>query len=172
MRLIEMMYGPFDKADILFYKKALSDGTKCTVNSFQRDLVFNLFFKFFGDTQTINAINLDDYVKLVIAARRILEAAGMVVLPYIISSKITRLATRKNINKKEMTKLEASPLYQKIKDKYRSDKIEKQILSVIAVILSSDFEIIDPDDLELSGQRIGILPELICEEVLIYINLI
>ena len=49
MRTIEMMYGPFDPEVVKFYKRRLSDGTKCTVNSFQRDLVFNLFFKFFGD---------------------------------------------------------------------------------------------------------------------------
>ena len=43
------MYGPFDPDEILFYKHRLSDGGKCTVNAFQRDLVFNLFFKYFGD---------------------------------------------------------------------------------------------------------------------------
>lgn len=123
-------------------------------------------------TNTINAINLDDYVTLIIAAKRILEATGMVLLPYIISSKVIRLASRKNINKKELTKLEASPLWAHVQNKYRSDKIEKHILSIIAVILSSEFEIIDPEDLELNGQRITVIPELICEEVLMYISLI
>lgn len=121
---------------------------------------------------TINAINLDDYVTLIIAARRILEASGMVLLPYIVSSKVVRLASRKNINKKELTKLESSPLWAMVKNKYRNDKIEKHILSIIAVILSSEFEIIDPEDLELDGQRIAVIPELICEEILMYISLI
>lgn len=49
MNQIRMMYGPFDPDEILFYKHRLSDGGKCTVNAFQRDLVFNLFFKYFGD---------------------------------------------------------------------------------------------------------------------------
>ena len=93
-------------------------------------------------------------------------------LPYIVSSKVVRLASRKNVNKKELTKLESSPLWDKIKDKYRNEKIEKHILSIIAVILSSEFEIIDPEDLELNGQRITVIPELICEEVLMYISLI
>ena len=172
MNQIRMIYGPFDEDEILFYKHRLSDGGKCTVNAFQRDLVFNLFFKYFGDTNTINAINLDDYVTLIIAAKRILEATGMVLLPYILSSKVIRLASRKNINKKELTKLESSPLWAQIQHKYRNDKIEKHILSIIAVILSSEFEIIDPEDLELNGQRITVIPELICEEVLMYISLI
>ena len=170
MNQIRMMYGPFDPDEILFYKHRLSDGGKCTVNAFQRDLVFNLFFKYFGDVNTINAINLDDYVTLIIAAKRILEASGMVLLPYILSSKVIRLASRKNINKKELTKLESSPLWENVKNKYRSEKIEKHILSIIAIILSSEFEIIDPEDLEINGQRIAVIPELICEEVLMYIS--
>lgn len=172
MNMIKMMYGPFDDDEIQFYKHRLSDGSKCTVNSFQRDLVFNLFFKYFKDTNSINAINLDDYIVLIIAAKRILEASGMIMLPYIVSSKVVRLASRKNVNKKELTKLESSSLWEKIKDKYRNEKIEKHILSIIAVILSSEFEIIDPEDPELDGQRVSVLPELICEEILMYISLI
>ena len=172
MEQIKLIYGPFDKDEIQFYKLRLSDGARCTVNSFQRDLVFNLFFKYFGDTNSINAINLDDYVILIIAAKRILEASGMVLLPYIVSSKVLRLATRKNVNKKELTKLESSPLWDKIKDKYRNEKIEKHILSIIAVILSSEFEVIDYEDPELNGQKIDVIPELVCEELLLYISLI
>lgn len=172
MEQIKMMYGPFEKEEIQFYKHRLSNGNKCSVNSFQRDLVFNLFFKYFGDTNSINAINLDDYVILIIAAKRILEASGMVLLPYIVSSKVLRLASRKNVNKKELVKLESSPLWDKIKQKYRNSKIEKHILSIIAIILSSEFEIIDPYDKELDGQKISILPELVCEEVLMYITLV
>lgn len=172
MEQIRMNFGPFDDDEIQFYKHRLSDGDKCTVNAFQRDLLFNLFFKYFGDTNTINAINLDDYVTLIIAAKRILEATGMVLLPYIISSKVIRLASRKNINKKELTKLESSPLWAHVQNKYRSDKIEKHILSIIAIILSSEFEIIDYEDDELNGQRIDVESELACEEILMYINLI
>ena len=172
MNQIRLMYGPFEDEEILYYKRRLSDGAKCTVNSFQRDLVFNLFYKYFSDPNSANAINLDDYVTLIVAAKRILEASGMVLLPYIVSSKVIRLASRKNINKKELTKLESSPLWSMIKNKYRNEKIEKHILSIIAVILSSEFEIIDPEDLELDGQRIAVIPELICEEVLMYISLV
>ena len=49
MEQIRMNFGPFDEDEILFYKRRLSDGDKCTINGFQRDLLFNLFFKYFGD---------------------------------------------------------------------------------------------------------------------------
>lgn len=174
MNTIKMLYGPFDPEEIKFYKRRLSsDGsTHCVINSFQKDLVFNLFFKYFDDVATLNSINQEDYIIMIIAAKRILEASGMVLLPYIIGSKITRLATRKNVNKKELTKLESSTLWQNIKNKYKSDKIEKHILGIIAVILSSEFEIIDPYDKELDKQKITVIPELICEEILMYISLI
>ena len=119
MNQIRIKFGPFDKEEIQFYKHRLSDGAKCTINSFQRDMVFNLFLKYFGDSNTLNSINLDDYVTLIIAAKRILESTGMVMLPYIISAKVIRLASRKNVNKKELIKIESSPLWEEIKNKYK-----------------------------------------------------
>lgn len=172
MELIEMLYGPFEEEEIHFYMDRLSNGTASVINAFQKELIFNLFYKYFGDVTTINSINIIDYIKLVIAARKILESSGMVLLPYIISSRIDRLATRKNINKKELIKLELSPLYQQVKDKYKNDKIEKQILGIIATIMSSDFVAIDPDDPDLDGMRIQIIPEIVLEEVPMYITLI
>ena len=171
MKLIDNLYGPFDQDEIDFYIHSLGDYDS-TINPFQKILVFYVFFKYFGDTNTINAINLDDYVVLIIAAKRILEASGMILLPYIVSSKVIRLASRKNVNKKELTNLESSPLWEEIKRKYQNEKIEKHILSIIAVILSSEFEVIDYEDDELNGKQITILPELICEEILMYISLI
>lgn len=173
MNMIRMMYGPFSREEIDFYKARLKDGiTLCTINAFQKDLIFNLFFKYFGDPQTINAINLEDYITLVIAARRILESTGMVLLPYIISSKVNRLAIRKTVNKKELTRIESSPLYNLLSEKYRSKKIKEHVLSLIATTLSSEFEIIDPDDPEVDGCKINVLPELIGEELMLYVSLI
>jgi hypothetical protein len=173
MQVLDLMYGqPGDEQEIDFYLKSLSSDGTVAVNSFQKDLVFNLFYKFFGDVNSINSINLRDYIKLIIYARRILEMSGMVLLPYLISSKITRLATRKSINKKEMVKITSSPLYSQIQAKYRNEKVEKHILSIIAIAMSSDFKAIDPFDNEVNGKMISIVPELLIEEVLLYITLI
>ena len=54
MNFIKMRYGPFDPEEIKFYKRRLSEDGKCTVNSFQRDLVFNLFFRHFGDLYKVS----------------------------------------------------------------------------------------------------------------------
>ena len=120
----------------------------------------------------MNCINLDDYIILLMSARRILEDNGMYLLAAIVSSRVVRLATRKSVNKKELTKLENSELYNSIKDKYRNEKIEKQILSIIAALLSSDFEYIDFQDPEIDGKKITVTSEIASEEVLMYVSMI
>ena len=176
MKTIENLYGPFDQDEIDFYMNALySPITDSIINNFQKALVFNLFYKYFGDPTSINAINKEDYVKLLISAKRILQANNMVILPYIISSKVERLVTRNNVNKKEFTKLELSPYYTAIQEKYKNDKIIRYVLYLIATILCSEFRIIEyHDDPEqpINGLLVANIPDIICEEILMYVSLI
>lgn len=172
MTIIRQKYGPFEEEEINFFKRRLADGGQVKINSLQKMLVFNLFYKYFQDTQVVNCINLDDYITLILAARRILEENGMYLLGAIVSSKVIRLATRKSVNKKEMTKLENSELYEAIRNKYKNDKIEKQILSIIAAMLSSDFEYIDFQDSDIDGKPITVTSEIASEEVLMYVSMI
>lgn len=172
MNDINLLFGPFKKEEIDFYSKALTENGKVVINTFQKELVFNLFYKYFGDPVSINSINKDDYIKLIISSKRMLQANNMVILPYIISSKVNRLVSRKNLNKKELMKLESSPYYSKIINKYRNEKIEKQVLSIIATILSSEFQIIDFYDDEINGKKIEMIPDIVCEEILMYVTMI
>ena len=172
MEIIEQKFGPIDQKEIDFYIKELSKNGLPVVNKFQMKLLFNIFYKYFGDTNSIKMTSMIDYVKLIIIAKRILLNAGMIVMPYIISSNVVRLSTRNNINKKEMTKLENSEFYNNIKTKYKNPKIEKLILTTIATIISSDFDIIDYENPDLNGKRISIVSDLVIDEILCYINLI
>ena len=172
MERIDSMYGPFSEEEINFYKVELTRDGKPLINDFQKRLIFNLFYKYFGDPVSIKAINKDDYVKLLIAAKRILDVNKMVILPYIISSRVVKTVPRKHINKKELYKLENSESFNIVKEKYKNPHIEKEIFSIIAKILSSEFQIIDFYDEELNGRTITKIPEFICEEVLMYIILI
>ena len=102
VRKIEALYGPFSDEEINHYKKKLTKDGRPVINPFQKQMVGYLFFKEFGDPISLNTINQTDYIKLIIAGKRLLLHSGMVVLPYIISSRVTRTATRKNVNKKEL----------------------------------------------------------------------
>ena len=126
----------------------------------------------FGDVESIYAINVNDYVKLMLAAKNMLMQSKMVILPYIISGKVEKIVGRKTVNKKELVKLESSTYYKMIMDKYHNEKIVKNILSMIATIISSDFTIIDYYNRDIDGKRIETIPDIVIEEVLMYTLLI
>lgn len=198
MVIIEQKYGPFSEREIDFYERELTKDGKPLINEFQKNLVLYPFYNQFGDTRSANSINSRDYIKLILAAKQILLANGMVILPYLISGKITRFVNRVSINKKELTKIEASPYFSLVENKYRNPKIIKNIYAMIAALLSSKFQFIDfrsqleydakvrfanglfrfglsaeeLDKNNLNGKPIDIIPELICEEVLQYVAMI
>ena len=172
MNRIDTIYGPFDEWELSFYRDRLKKNNGIIINSFQKQMIFNMFYKEFLDTESAYAINANDYVKLMLAAKRILQTNQMIILPYIISGKVEKLIGRKSVNKKEMQRLQASSYYSQIVAKYHNDKIVKNILSMIATIISSDFTIIDYYNRNIDGQRINTVPDIIIEEILAYTLLI
>ena len=172
MKTIEAQFGPFSVEEVNFYLNELTNDSGTPIINFQKQLVFNIFYKYFGDTISVLAINAEDYVKLMIAAKRFLKQNYMILLPYIISGRIEKLVGRKTVNKKEMAKVQASPNYPLVVAKYKNEKIIKQILSYIATIISSNFRIIDYDDKELNSRMISTMPDIVIEEVLAYSLLI
>lgn len=167
---IEAQFGPFDKHEIDIYLNQVlkNDRGEPTINGFQKTLVFDMFYKYFRDVQSIRAINRKEYAELIIAAKHILVNKNMKLLPYIISGRVDKLVLRKNVNKRELLMIESSPTYQKVLDKYQNADIAKHIRSIVATIISSDFSIIDPDP-EINGRHIDIVTPIIIEEVLIYV---
>lgn len=173
MKRIEMKYGPFDEREIMFYYQQLKNSDGKIVNSLQKTLVTYLFAKEFDDTQSAKIVNIRQYIILIIAARRLLESYKMFQLPYMIGGKVMRVVTRKNINKKELQKIESSKYYPLIHEKYNNEKIEKDvILSLIAQILSSEFQTIDYYHPENNGLTINVVPDIVSEEVCRFVMLI
>ncbi|MGL5753060.1 MAG: hypothetical protein ACRCXT_21135 [Paraclostridium sp.] len=175
MRALEEMYGPFDEEELKFYKRNITQSdnpNEFIVNSLQLELVFNLFYKYFGAPVSIKAINSDDCIKLILIAKKILQSSGLQVLPYILSSKPTRITPRKNINKGERFGLESSELYTTIVNKYKNDKVINYIVEIIATLISSEFQIVDYDNPDLHGKMISCPSAHLCSEIQSYIILI
>ena len=172
MEIINNKFGPFDDKEVDFYYHELSKGGQIIINNFQYKLISNLFMGYFGDDMSIRTINARDYVKLIIAAKRLLLSNNLIQLPYIISGRVSKIITKNTINKKEMVKLESSELFKTVRNKYRNPKIERSILSDIAIILASDFEIIDYYQPEINGRKIEVSSDLILDEFLLYVILI
>lgn len=173
MDKIIQTYGPFYTEEVDFYIRELSKDNKNIKNSFQSNLISYLFLKDFKDTQAIKLINYRDYVVLMIAAKRYLCREGQTLLPYIIGGRVSRLVTRKTVNKKILTRMQICENYPKVEAKYNNDKIqEKIIFKIIAQILASEFCNIDYYNQDLNGIQIQCIPEKICEEILQYVLMI
>lgn len=176
-RIIEM-YGPIEDEEVKFYSERLRIDNTPLINSLQFQLIGYLFYKYFDCSQTFLNITANEYIKLIICAKRILMSAGMVILPYIISGRAIRNASRKMINKKDMSRFEASPLYANVRVKYNNDEyVLHKIWELISDVISSQFEIIDYDITTHSPGRydkllVPMVDDLVSEELLFFITAI
>jgi len=176
VRRVEEMYGPFSQDEIDHYKSKLTLDGAPIIHYFQKQLVGYLYYKDLGDPVTFMGIhNNTDYIKLIIAGKRMLLQSGMVILPYIISSKVVRTASRKIIGKRDITKYENSTLYEQLKEKYDNEKIMQKIWELIGTVVSSTFEIIDYDPVnhcptQYDGIPVPMINDLVNEEMLFFIT--
>lgn len=171
MRMLTSKY-PISNDEIQFYTKRLKNGNKFIINKFQLNLIFLLFDNVFGDTVSINAINREDYIKLIIISRRILLNNGLKLLPYIISGKIIKMVERKDVTAKQKKKIESGELWPLIQNKYKNNKIEEIVRSIIGTILATQFEYIEYNNKNIDGLKIDMIEDLIIEEVKLYVALI
>ena len=178
VKRIEDMYGPFEEEEINWYKKKLTLDGCPVINYFQRQLVGYLYYKDFGDAITYMSLhNNTDYIKLIIAGKRMLLNSGMVLLPYVISSRVTRTPNRKSISKKDTIKYENGALYQQLKEKYNNEKVLQKVWELIAAVISSSFEIIDYDiehhcPTQYDGIMLPMINDIISEEMQFFITAI
>jgi len=173
MERIELKYGPFDEREIKFYYEQLCRNGKFVVNSLQKTLVTYLFLKEFDDPQSAKIVNIRQYIILIIAAKRVLESYKFFQLSYMIGGKVSRVVSRKNINKRELQKIEQSKYYPMIHEKYNNIKIEQDVIfSLIGQILSSEFQTIDYYCRENNALPIHVIPDIVSEEICKFIMLI
>lgn len=160
--------------EINFYIKELTKGNQQLQpkDGFQRRLILNLWNSEFGDTASIREIEVRDYVALIILAKERLLAANLKIFPYIISGRISKLAAKSFINRKDSTHLEQMEEYQAVQKKYMSPKVMNGVIETIASLLSSEIFIVDSRD-DINNIRIPTeQSDLIIREYLQYILMI
>ena len=172
MKKIEQHFGPFRPEEIKYYITELSKDKSSPINELQKELVFNLFYKYFGDTAAIKSVDIQDYIKLILAAKKLLHSYHLYNMEAIVSGKVVKNINRININKKELIKIQSSNLYKIIENKYKNEKIINQCLSLLATLLASKFQVIDFDHPELTGQPLSIKPDMLNQEFLEYISMV
>ena len=163
-------YGPFDQKEINHYRNSLIKNGQPLVNKFQHKLINNMFYKFFGNTMSPLCINGDQYIILMIAAKRILLNDGMRLFPYIIAGNVSQISTRTSLCKKELIKVEQSEYYNDICLKFNgNEKLIKAVQALIATILSSRFNVIDYNDKSIDGMEIKVESDILIDEILRFI---
>lgn len=174
VRKIEAIYGPFSDAEVEHYKKALTKNGSQIINRLTNQMLGYVFYKELGDPVTWKNIpSSTDYVKLLIAAKRILLKTGMVILPYVISSRVDRLSSRKVISKSNTVEIKNAALFQQFQEKYNNPKVQQQWFELLGTVKSSSFEIIDWDEQNncpsiYDGKMVPMIDDIIDEEMLIY----
>ena len=172
MKQIEERFGPFSKEEIEYYKVELSKVRKSPIVPHQKILVCYLFYKWFGDPSALGSIDLTSYIKLIIAAKRILAANNLHTMEAILSGKFVKVIKRVNMNKKELQKITSSSTYEAVAAIYHNEKITNLLIAMLATIVSSKFQIIDFENKENTGLPFVPQQELLNEEFLIYASLI
>ena len=172
MKFIRQKFGPFDDNEIQYYIKSLSENGNIVINGFQQKLVLLLFYKYFGDVVSPKSINKDDYVVLILAAKRIFEANNMMALSLVIGSKINKIVSRRMVNAKEKAKSESSSLMEAIVQKYRNPELINEVYEIMATIKYSEFKIIDYNNREIDGKILDIPFDIIGEQIRQFILLI
>lgn len=167
VKIIENAYGPFSDEEIEHYRKALTRGGSQIINKTTSTLVGYVFYKDLGDPETWKSIPSSiDYIKLIIAAKNMLLGMGMILLPWIISSKVVRQSSKKAITKNNATEIRNAELYNEIQNKYQNPKVLNTLFELIGTIKSSQFEIIDWNrENNCPGKRDGELVPMISDNL-------
>ena len=154
-----------------YYYELTKNGNNM-INPFQERLIFNLFYKYYGECCSIKNSNSRDYIRLMLIAREMLRYEKLFLLAEVASSKIISMSSRKDLNKKEKLLLESSEVYKNVMEKYNyDDRIITEVRSIIATTITSEFQIIDPDS-DNYGDILTIVPDVIIYQILTYITLI
>nr|DAY22634.1 MAG TPA: hypothetical protein [Caudoviricetes sp.] len=152
MHKIEALYGPFDPAEVEYYKKKLQENNGVVIHELTNILLGYLFYKDLGDPITWNSIpNQTCYIKLMIAAKRILRSKGLIILAEVLSSKVSKYATKKSMSKDSVNNIRASELFTQLEMKYNNPKVIQQWFDLLGIIKSSSFIIIDYHNKNIDG---------------------
>lgn len=161
----------FDKDELDFYEQNLR------TNIVQRDMIFKLFAKYFGNVRDLYSLSLKDYIKLIIIMKKIMHDMGFVILPHLLTG-VMSINAHKKISKKQKEKIQNSKEFITITEKYNSafDIITKDnaLFKTIEVLLTSNVTLVDYTNSDKTGKSIDIAnnSNLIIYEYMKYIEMI
>lgn len=148
------------------------------VKIFQRDLVFLFFSKYFGSINELFSLNKKDYCKLIIILKKFLYDNGFKFMQHILTGDVIETINKKHLNKKMMTKISSSPLYDDFKEKYKDTFTILEngdiFTNYLNTILNSKIALLDYVYSDINGKQLKYSDkmDLISHEFLRYLILI
>ena len=145
------------------------------ITTFQSQLVFYYFAKYFNGYRDLNMVNRTQYIKLLIILKKRLYFQEYVYLPEILTANIDgKLNSRTIRNDKFLTKIQTSDIYQSImSNKYSIlHDIGKDdlILKILSRMINTKFTVVNYDHPEQLGETIEVNQDIISEEFLNFLN--
>ena len=157
------------KDEIEYYKQNMN------ITTFQSQLVFYYFAKYFNGYRDLNMVTRTQYIKLLIILKKRLYFQEYVYLPEILTANIDgKLNSRTIRNDKFLTKIQTSDIYQSImSNKYSIlHDIGKDdlILKILSRMINTKFTVVNYDHPEQLGETIEVNQDIISEEFLNFLN--
>ena len=166
---LEKMVGPISQDEIDFYMAHVVAN-----NPIHSSLLYNYFAKYFrGFTELFNSPN-EVYIRLLIILKRMLEKKGYKQFQHFLSSKLEgKVNNRKIQNSKFLSKFKNSEIYINLMDDaYTALKNFKDeiFIDISSYILNNKFSYVEYDDPDSLGQIIDMNEDIICYELLTFID--
>jgi hypothetical protein len=145
------------------------------INKFQVQLVYYFYAKIFGGYRDLQLLTRSQYITLLVLLKKRLQYQGMVYLPQIITGNMVQMRTRQIQNRKFLSKIGNSDVYQTIvNDKFSTlNELDKPsfITGMLSTILNSSFTVVDYRRKDKLGEPLEINnPDFLSDEFLAYLN--
>lgn len=136
--------------------------------------LMNIFASSVG-CRDLTVLNHNQYLEMLTIIKRMLQMRGMVYLPQIISANVISTNRRIIRNKKFINAIETSSAYENIiKERYSTLMEigkESMIMSMMSMVVSSQYAIVDYDNPDNYGQVLEINSNDLLSEFLLYLTL-
>lgn len=156
LKKLQKMYGvEFDDKEVSYYEKHVG------VNVLQRDLVFNLFGKYFGNVRDLyNNMSMRNYAKLIIIMKKMMSMLGFDIMQHILTGSMKVNPYLKKMPKKMVMKITNSDRYIALQDKYASTfdiiSSDNGLFNNINTIIGSNVTLVDYEHIDKHGKEINI----------------
>ena len=168
---LERELGPIDGEEHEYYMQNF-----LATDPFHKMLVDYFFAKEFGGYTELKNVSVEQYVDLMIYAKRKTKLQGYKELPDLLSSNMEgKMSQRLLQNSKYISKYSASETYQDLKNnKYEclNGYNENAILDINSKVLNNVFVYVDYENPERTGEKIEFNEDIISDEIFNFIDII